>query len=58
MAQPLIVLGQFPVAGGGGLQPAEQGGAAAAVVCRHRRPGCPAAEVAQPQDSLRMSGWV
>jgi hypothetical protein len=50
VAQPLIVLGQFPVAGGGGLQPAEQGGVAAAVVGRHRRSGCPAAEVAQPLD--------
>src|SRR5271154_4096569 len=50
VAQPLIVLGQFPVAGGGGLQPAEQGCVAAAVTCRQRRPGCPAAEVAQPED--------
>ena len=46
VAQPLVVLGQFPVAGGGGLQPAQQGGVAAAVAGRHRRPGCPAAEIA------------
>ena len=26
VAQPLIVLGQFPVEGGGGLQPAQPGG--------------------------------
>ena len=46
VAQPLVVLGQFPVAGVDGFQPAQQGCAAAAVTCRHRRAGSPAAEVA------------
>jgi len=46
VAQLLVVLGQFPVAGIDGFQPAQQGGVAAAVACGHRCAGCPAAEVA------------
>ena len=58
VAQPLIVLGRFPVAGGGGLQPAEQGGVAAAVVCRTGVPGARRPRSRSRRTSSRMSGWV
>ena len=46
VAQPLVVLGQFAVAGVGSFQPSQQGCVTTAVVCRHRRARSPAAEVA------------
>jgi hypothetical protein len=49
-AQPLIVLAEFPVAGVGGFEPAQQGCVGAALAARHRRLGGAPAKAAEPFD--------